>query len=79
LRQVEDETVGGLGRRRKRVFGALTLLVCNLPLRDRDFALPVGKPGERDCYDDEIPQCSDALWFDLANVLGCHLGSRRCR
>jgi hypothetical protein len=27
----------------------------------------------------EIPQCSDVLWFDLANVLGCHLGSRRCR
>jgi hypothetical protein len=27
----------------------------------------------------EIPQCSDVLWLDLANVLGCHLGSRRCR
>jgi hypothetical protein len=21
---------------------------------------------------DEIPQCSDVLWFDLTNVLGCH-------
>ena len=31
-----------------------------------------------DFRQNEIPQCSDVLWLDLANVLGCHLGSRRC-
>ena len=32
LRQIEDETVGGLGRGGERVFGALALLVGDLPL-----------------------------------------------
>ena len=48
LRQVEDETVGGLRRGRERVFGALALLVCDLPLLDGNAALPIGEPGEHE-------------------------------
>ena len=36
LRQIENQAVGGLGRGGERVFGALALLVGDLPLGDRN-------------------------------------------
>ena len=52
-RQVEDETVGGLRCRREGVFGALALLLGNLPLfigktllLNRDAPLPKGERRE---------------------------------
>ena len=47
LRQIEDEIVCGLRRGRKRVFGALALLLGNLPLLDGNAALPIGEARER--------------------------------
>ena len=42
------ESVGGLGRCGQRGFSALALLICDLALRDRDLALPVGEPSQDD-------------------------------
>ena len=65
--EVEHQSVGGLGRRRERIFGALALLLGNQPLLDRDFPLPVGQPSECE-RDDEaggeaaggLPRCRSA-------------------
>ena len=48
LRQVEYQTVGGLGRRRERVLGAFALLFGDLPLFEGDAPLPIGQAGKRE-------------------------------
>ena len=63
LRHVEDERVGGLGRGRERVFGALALLVGDLPLLHGDAALPVGEAGQ---YQSDQKAGGEAAGEDVA-------------
>ncbi len=58
LRQIEHETVGGFGGGGERVFGALTLLVRNLPLLHRYAPLPIGQTGEHKGEDEARRQAA---------------------